>query len=103
MLNSRMKDFYDVYALIRTSEINIKTLGKAIQSTFSRRKTKLPATIPVALTDEFAQDGDKQTQWRSFIEKNDLTNAPGDLSVAIEEIRGLVLPVFAEILGNSSE
>jgi len=97
MPNSRMKDFYDVFALIKTCDIDINTLHDAITATFDRRKTKIPREIPVALTDEFATDELKQIQWRSFIKKNELSHAPQDLGMVLAEIRKLVLPIFAEI------
>jgi len=95
--NSRMKDFYDVYALIKTCDIDISTLHDAITATFDRRKTTIPTGIPVALTDEFATDELKKIQWRSFIKKNELSHAPEELGMVVEEIRKLVLPIFSEI------
>jgi hypothetical protein len=52
--NSRMKDFYDVWFLSRRFEFDGETLVRAIRATFDRRKTKLPTSVPLALTQEFA-------------------------------------------------
>lgn len=41
MLNSRMKDFYDIWFLARTFPFDLRILGAAIQATFNRRKTEL--------------------------------------------------------------
>ena len=92
--NSRMKDFYDVYSLIKIFEIDIASLQRAIAITFERRKTEIPEDIPIALTDEFAYDKEKMEQWRQFIKKNDLSNAPEDLFTVIDEIRDFLLPLF---------
>ena len=34
---------------------------------FDRRKTMLPPDIPFGLTEGFAQDTHKQTQWQAFL------------------------------------
>lgn len=59
--NSRMKDFYDVWALARQFEFDGTALCAAIQATFQRRQTPLPATAPLALTPEFSTDRQKAT------------------------------------------
>ena len=58
--NSRMKDFYDLWVLARTFEFDGPTLSRAIQATFRRRKTDVPATPPLALTAAFATDAQSQ-------------------------------------------
>ena len=40
--------------------------------TFEHRRTALPDAIPFGLSDEFAQDRLKQTQWQAFLRKNAL-------------------------------
>lgn len=42
MANSRMKDFYDVYALSLSHNFQGRRLRKAIESTFQKRKTPMP-------------------------------------------------------------
>jgi predicted nucleotidyltransferase component of viral defense system len=76
--NSRMKDYFDLWILSRHTEIDGDTLRRAIRATFDRRKTALPPDIPFGLTDGFAQDAHKQTQWRAFIRKEQTrSDAPG--------------------------
>ena len=48
------------------------TLSEAIRNTFQRRGTPFPEAPPIALSDEFAQDAGKATQWRAFIGQNQL-------------------------------
>jgi hypothetical protein len=45
MGNSRMKDYFDLLILARNSELSGETLKSAIQATFSRRQTELPAEV----------------------------------------------------------
>lgn len=74
--NSRMKDFYDIKWLCDHYEFDGKLLSKAISTTFKRRKTKPPKSLPVGLSEEFFADKDKQTQWKAFCKK--LSSAPTD-------------------------
>lgn len=83
--NSRMKDYFDLRALIQAGDLDATMLGEAIAATLQRRRTTLPVELPVGLTDEFAQDAAKQAQWKAFLGKNRL-DAPG-LDQVIGEIR----------------
>jgi nucleotidyltransferase AbiEii toxin of type IV toxin-antitoxin system len=48
LANSRMKDFYDLWALARQFTFEGATLAQAIESTFGRRQTPLPTSAPGA-------------------------------------------------------
>lgn len=51
MTNSRLKDFYDLYFLIKNFSFENEILINAINATFERRKTEIPKQMPIALTD----------------------------------------------------
>lgn len=70
--NSRMKDYFDLWILSRYTDFDGALLCKAIHATFERRRTPLPDGVPFGLSDEFAQDRQKQTQWQAFLRKNAL-------------------------------
>lgn len=72
MGNTRMKDYYDLMVLIQRETLDDALLAKAIQATFERRQTPATTQKPIGLSDEFANDAVKQTQWKSFLLKNDL-------------------------------
>lgn len=72
MTNSRMKDFFDLWVLLRDEAIDDAELQRAIEATFARRQTAVPSTLPIGLTDAFASDATKQVQWRAFLKKNGL-------------------------------
>ena len=69
MNNSRMKDFFDLAVIARTSELGGATLVSAICATFARRNTPLPTSVPAALTAEFSTNPIKAQQWRAFVTK----------------------------------
>jgi hypothetical protein len=53
-------------------EYHLDQLRAAIEATFSRRNTALPATLPIGLSENFVADAAKQTQWKIFLKKNQL-------------------------------
>ncbi len=86
--NSRMKDYFDLLALVREGRINATNLHAAIQATFARRGTELTKAHPFGLSEEFALDSQKQAQWSAFLRRNRL-QAP-DLETVVAEIRVFV-------------
>ena len=69
IINSRLKDFYDIWYLSKTFEFQGSLLSKAIKATFEQRNTPLPRIVPFAFTDEFAKDPDKEKQWIAFVKR----------------------------------
>ena len=70
--NTRMKDFYDIWIIMQKFSFNGQLLAQAIEATFVRRNTPLPASAPLALSEVFSSDAVKQTQWKAFLRKNAL-------------------------------
>jgi predicted nucleotidyltransferase component of viral defense system len=69
LANSRMKDLFDVRGLAMTHAFSGNTLRAALAATFTRRGTPLPVELPIALSDEFAGDAQKQRQWGAFVRR----------------------------------
>lgn len=92
LANSRMKDYYDVWMLVRTFEIDPACLRRAIEATFARRGTPLPDAPPEGLTDAFAQDDTKQRQWAAFV-RNLSSSAPA-LRDIVTELRAVVMALL---------
>lgn len=92
MLNSRMKDFYDLWVLASSFPFDGRTLAAAIGATFERRGTVLPDTIPVGLSDEFATDRTKQQQWQAFQRRGRPVLPPPQLLEIVRLIRAFVMP-----------
>jgi len=92
ILNSRMKDFFDIWLMSRQFDFDGAILAEAITKTFSTRGTRIPAE-PLALTDAFAQDATKAAQWRGFLRKNRLSEVPKDLSEVIVSICAFLKPI----------
>jgi hypothetical protein len=47
---------------------------------------------PLALTEAFGRDAAKQGQWRAFLARGRLGDAPAELQPVVERVAALVLP-----------
>jgi hypothetical protein len=103
MVNSRMKDFYDLWVMTKTFTFQGTTLVRAIRATFQRRRTALPKGMPTALSDEFAQDADKVRQWRAFVQRTGLPAGDGGLVAVIADLREFLLPPLSAAAADDLE
>ena len=81
-LNSRWKDYYDIYLLLDAFEFESQVLINALKATFSNRPTSLTDEIPYGLRDEFAIAN--QEKWKTFLSKYKLGN------VSITDLRQVI-------------
>jgi predicted nucleotidyltransferase component of viral defense system len=94
VLNSRMKDFYDIWILSHTFDFEGEVLAEAIEKTFENRNT--PITLKAAIFDpSFGKDGDKNVQWQGFIRKTKLINAPESFEEVIAVVKLFLKPLAA--------
>jgi hypothetical protein len=75
-------------------EFDGTTLCNTVRNTFKRRATKLPEGLPIAFTDEFKKDSQKQIQWRAFIRKSKSTDEPGELDKVLDNVIAFLMPVI---------
>ncbi len=97
--NSRMKDYFDLWILSRQCEFDGETLRTAVAATFSRRSTPITGSPPVGLSDEFALDAAKDSQWRAFTRKNALE--PAALPDIVSILRAFLMPVLEAARGDA--
>lgn len=93
-INSRMRDFFDIWALATREPFEGHRLTQALVATFDRRRTKLPDHLPIALTRTFSAAPDKQAQWLGFCRKANLRTAPEALTTVVEVIVPFLAPVI---------
>lgn len=96
-LNSRMKDFYDIYILAEKYDFDGRVLYEAIYETFQRRKTPYEAD-PDALSTAFSSDPDKLQQWKAFCRRT-LRSIP-DFAEVLDRNRTFLLPIYQAILND---
>lgn len=68
ILNTRMKDFYDIYVLISKNKdiINIENLRIAIKNTFEHRKTEINILEIQEIITEIEKDKDMKNLWKNY-------------------------------------
>jgi len=103
MMNSRLKDFYDVYIILQHMGIDDTQLADAIQSTFQRRKTPLPTELPLVFTDDFINDGNKETQWKAFLKRSLLTDCELSFSQIVESIQQQLWPIVLQLQNKKEQ
>lgn len=101
LLNSRMKDFYDLWILSRQFDFDGATLATAIQKTFANRNTPV-LSRPTGFTPEFGGNASKQTQWHGFLRKAKLDGVPTTLQTVIDDLVQFLGPVAAAIESGSA-
>lgn len=99
--NGRMKDFYDLWMMSRHFSFEAALLAKAVAATFERRRTPLPAGIPVGLSDEFATNADAVRRWEFFTSRNVLSEQPGSFAEVVATLRGFLTPAI-QLAGGSN-
>ncbi len=98
-LNTRMKDFFDVWLLATQFDFRGPELAQAIEKTFENRGTKLDPE-PIALTPNFTTAESTQKQWAAFVKRSQLDDAPKTLDEARDLLRRFLLPPVAAILAK---
>ena len=72
LLNTRLKDFYDIYILINTKmdQLNKNNLIKAIQNTFKRRETNFDIEQFNDIVSDLIEDNNMNNLWNEYVLKN---------------------------------
>ena len=96
LLNSRMKDFYDLALLSRMYQFEGQSLSEAVSATFRHRGTTIEAD-PIGLTQAYSDDPARAVQWRAFVRRSRFGDEAGDLALLVAEIRPFALPVLSAV------
>ena len=84
-LNSRFKDYYDLWLIAENFEFDVLSLQKAIEKTFAQRNTAIPVEKPAGLTVEFADAN--RSRWTNFLNKANLqTKGAENFAEVVERI-----------------
>jgi predicted nucleotidyltransferase component of viral defense system len=95
-LNSRMKDFFDVWSLAGSFDFAGPALARAVQQTLERRGMRID-TQPVCFTDGFAADAAKTAQWKAFAGRIHLTEVPAGFPQIMAAVRAFLQPVLTAL------
>ncbi len=94
VLNSRMKDFYDIWSLSRQFDFDGAKLTEAVRLTFEQRGTALHVEI-----DAFAEPFivTKQTQWVAFRKRLQQDHVPASFREIIASVDRFLSPIVAAL------
>jgi hypothetical protein len=97
VLNSRMKDFYDIWLLSRQFDFDGDKLSEAIRLTFERRGTELPLKVG-AFAEPFIEA--KQTQWSAFCKRLQQDQVPTSFKEIVGSIDRFLTPITAALFSG---
>lgn len=95
VVNSRMKDFYDLAMMARYFDFDGDVLTSAVRATFERRQTEISDGMPDGLSDTFALSPQASRTWRGFMARDRLTSDLEEFPKVISELRAFLLPILA--------
>jgi hypothetical protein len=98
VINGRMKDYFDIWAIFQSKDIADTDLDSAIGATFARRRTEIPTDRPTGLSDLVVRDATKQAQWRAFARSISLADTSFD--DIVEVIWNFVGPSCARLCAS---
>jgi len=91
-LNSRMKDFYDVWLLAKQFAFDGAVLTKAIAATFTNRGTTIDV-LPIAFTPAFTEQASTVAQWTAFRKKLPNAECPETLADIVPFLAQFLVPI----------
>jgi len=96
-LNSRMKDFYDIWLLSRQFEFVLSSLAEAVRLTFKQRGTELSEPID-AFSDDFISS--RQPMWAAFRKRLKQDHVPESFQEMATEAELFLEPVIKGVSDN---
>ncbi len=97
LLNTRLKDYYDLSCLARYHRESPEILRPALEATCTQRGTLLATTRPPGLMAEYTQNPQMQKAWRSMT-----TKGSGEQGLTLEQASEDIWAMFAEVVDPSS-
>ena len=67
LANTRFKDFYDIYVILQSKNIDDEVLKQALVQTFSNRNTTFNDIV--VFDKNFSSDAERQKRWNAFTKK----------------------------------
>ena len=96
-LNSRYKDFYDVYMILKQQHFDQEKLSQAIKYTFKTRNNAYEKNHPL-FAETFFNDKNRLFQWRHFLEKIKVEHI--DFEDVMKTITAKLQPIYLKLLDN---
>lgn len=98
VMNSRMKDFYDIYILLTTNDFDGRILYEAVFETFQQRGTVLEKEHPLFIAN-FAEDESRTKQWLAFVRRLGIDEPPA-FKIVMTCLVDFLKPIYQSILNE---
>ena len=96
--NSRLKDYYDLWLIAETFELDRAPLAAAVRQTFARRETALPKEKPTGFSEAYVEAWGGQ--WHTFLSRERMAAAPQELAAVVGDLERFLLPLIEESAGD---
>jgi predicted nucleotidyltransferase component of viral defense system len=93
LINSRIKDFYDIWLLAMEDFFEGKILQRAVTETFKHRNRELSTDV-LEIVDEYSRTERATARWAILRRKSRLEDAPINFKEIAEVIKGFLGPVI---------
>ncbi|MBH5396348.1 nucleotidyl transferase AbiEii/AbiGii toxin family protein [Bradyrhizobium sp. CNPSo 4010] len=93
-INSRIKDFHDIWITTRTFPFDLASLVEAVGGTLRRRETAFPTEMPVGLTEAFAAIAEERGLWTGFLRRTPPSLEPPPFPQLQKDLRRFFGPVI---------
>jgi len=90
-INGRMKDYYDVYQLAKSSDYSGPVLQEAVSRTLHRRRTVCPDQ-PDVFSPEFAADPGRLRLWTAFL--RNIAAGPVEFTEVVRLLQAFLRPIY---------
>jgi predicted nucleotidyltransferase component of viral defense system len=92
LVNTRMKDFFDIWILSQQLSFTGESLQNAIKTTFEKRQTLLNS-LPDSINEIFYTDPTHRTRWKQFLKNIESEEKNIELPKVINEIKEFLEPI----------
>jgi predicted nucleotidyltransferase component of viral defense system len=91
-MNSRLKDFYDIWQLSRRCQFDGNLLCRAVLDTIKNRGTDL-SKGKVIFSPDFITD-EKQSQWQGFLKRSKIIKITTDFKILMQDLQVFMRPLL---------
>lgn len=86
MQNSRVKDYYDVWILLRKNFHDLRILANALENTFRQRQMELDFPFLFQIIEHYGSEADRQVLWDRYLRQGGYEDVPQDLKIVCKDI-----------------